>query len=341
MEKIRDKDYLETVDNWMFCVVGEIHPPEGFFAYPKYIPGEGPWKRGDQSFNRTLKEYSIVEFKRILEELKKSRPEYVIHDPVINAEMFFTPSSRILRYYNCREGLRKLLRKDKRDRLEEVAVELVQVLSQHSNISLEDFGITGSILLGIHHEKSDIDIVVYGGENFWKISSLAEDLGYVDLESVIRKLYRCPHLTCGDLSKIIPRIKYRGVYRGVRFSVSAIRSEEELHEVYGEYCYKKIGIAKAVLEIVDSRESIFTPSIYTVRGYVEIGSEKLFVEKLVCYDGIYTALFYPGEYVEVYGKLEEVRDNKSGRKFYSFLIGSFEAAGVEYIKPLKQLSTKL
>jgi len=335
VEKIRDKDYLETVDNWMFCVVGEVHPPDGFFAYPKYVPGEGPWKRGNQSFKRIFKEYSIVEFKRILEELKKSRSEYVIYDHMINAEMFFTPRSKILRYYNCREGLRKLLEKDKKDRLEEVAVELVHILSQHSDTSLEDFGITGSILLGIHYEKSDIDIVVYGGENFWKISSLIEELGYIDLESISKKLHRYPHLMCGDPSKIINRIKYRGVYRGVRFSVNAIRSEEELHEEYGEYCYNRVGIAKAILEIVDSRESIFTPSIYTVRGSVEMGSEKLFVQKLICYDGMYTALFRPGEYVEVYGKLEEVREIKSGRKFYSFLIGSFDAAGIEYIKLLK------
>ena len=52
----------------------------------------------------------------------------------------------------------------------------------------------------------------------------------------------------------------------------------------------------------------------------------------MCYDLTFSAMFEEGDRIEAYGKLESVVDRVHGRKFYSLLIGSVEAAGREYVK---------
>ncbi|MCL7402480.1 MAG: nucleotidyltransferase domain-containing protein [Thaumarchaeota archaeon] len=334
MSVVRDHDFLEDSDGWMFCVVGDVHPPEGFFAYPKYTPGPGPWRRGVQSFRRTIEKYSMSELKKLLGYLKTSRPEYIRHDGVLDAEMFFLPSMKVLKHYSCVEGLKNIIGKDARDVLEQFLVDFIYEISDSSGVSLEYLGVTGSILLGIHHEKSDIDLVVYGRENYWKIIDILEEKTSPRYHHSLRRFSTVYPISWSDAEKLARRVKHKRTYHGVDFSLYGVRKIDEINEVYGDYIYRKVGIAKAELEVVDSSNSCFTPSIYLVEGYAEISGNRYPVEKLTCYDLTYTALFHEGDRLQVYGKLEEVIDRRNSNKFYSILFGSFEAAGIEYIRLL-------
>ncbi|MCS7126168.1 MAG: hypothetical protein NZ929_04575 [Aigarchaeota archaeon] len=328
----RDHDFLETYDNWIFCIVGEVHPPDGYFAYPKYAPGNGPWKRGEQSFSRILKNYSMYELKNTLEYLKKFKPNYVKFDETISAEMFFTPLSEISKHYSCLSGLRNLLKKDGRDRLEQLLIDLVFVLHDYGGVDLEFFGLTGSILLNIHHERSDIDVIVYGRENFWKVIRAIEELELYNPRDSLERFSMFYPISRSDAEKLALRVRHKGYYRGVGFSVHGVRREDEINEKYGDLVYKMIGIARAELEVVDSVDSGFTPSVYSVEGLAEMNGESYRIERLTCYDLSYIALFHPRDRLKVYGKLEEVYDRRNNRRFYNILIGSIEAAGKEYIK---------
>ncbi|MEM1584622.1 MAG: nucleotidyltransferase domain-containing protein [Nitrososphaerota archaeon] len=331
---IRDHDFLEDLQGWMFCVVGDIHPPDGFFAYPKYALGPGPWRRGERSFTRTLEKYSMSELKNLLENLKRLRPECVRLDYVLGAEMFFLPSIKILKHYSCNEDLKKIIEKDDRDVLEQLLVDLVHEFSDLSGVRLEYFGVTGSILLGIHHERSDIDLVIYGKENYWKVIEALDEITSPRYEHSLKRFSTIYPIKVEDAKKLARRVRHKRTYRGANFSIYGVRKQDEIDEKYGDYIYRMIGLAKAELEVVDSSRSCFTPSIYIVEGYAEIGGVRYPVERLTCYDLTYTALLHEGDKLEVFGKLEEVINARSNNSFHHVLIGSFEAAEREYIKLL-------
>ncbi|RLG01369.1 MAG: hypothetical protein DRN49_01415 [Thaumarchaeota archaeon] len=332
---IRDHDFLETKDSWIFCVVGDIHPPGKFFSYLKYVPGIGPWRRGGESFSRIFSDYSMNEFKKILEYLKNVKPEFVEYDPVIGTEMSSVPMDFIKRHYNCLEGLRELINRGPRDRLEKLTVNLLEEICGHGDLHEDDFGITGSILLQIHHERSDIDLIVYGRREFWKTIEILGELGYLGVrskEQALRRMLKHYPITLSDASRLVDRIKYRGVYRGVEFSIHGVRKSEEITEKYSDKIYRKIGLAHAILEIDDVSDSCFNPAIYKVRGSAKVGGKEYHVEQLMCYDLTFSAMFEKGDKIEAYGKLEFVTDKLHKRSFHSLLIGSIEAAGREYIK---------
>jgi len=50
-----------------------------------------------------------------------------------------------------------------------MALDLIDLLSSESAITVEDFGVHGSIALNMHTPKSDIDFVVYGAQNLRKL----------------------------------------------------------------------------------------------------------------------------------------------------------------------------
>lgn len=331
---VSDHDFLEDLDNWMFCVVGDVHPPNGFFVYPKYAPGNGPWRRGNLSFKRVIEKYSMIELKKILDYFQEAKPDLVRFDNTLNVEMFFLPSTRIVKHYSCLQGLKNILEKDVKDNLERFLVDLVYELSDRSKVDLEYFGVTGSILLGIHHEKSDIDLVVYGRENYWRVINVLGEFTSPRYDRSLQRFATIYPISKSDAEKLALRVKHKRRYREVDFSIYGVRRPEELNERYGDKVYRMIGLAKARLKVIDSRDSCFTPSIYSVEGIAELGSHRYIVEKLTCYDLTYTALFHEGDILEVYGKLEEVLDKKNNNRFYSILIGSFEAAGKEYVRLL-------
>jgi len=332
---IRDRDFLETWDSWIFCVVGDVHPPERFFSYLKYLPGAGPWRRGGRSFSRMFSVYSMNEFKRVLEYLKRVKPELVKYDPVIGAEMSSVPIDLIKRHYNCLEGLRELIERGPRDRLEKLAISLVEEIYDHGDLHEDDLGITGSILLRIHHEKSDIDLVVYGRREFWKVVEILSELGYLRIKSreqALRRMLERYPISFSDASNLVDRIRYKGIYHGTEFSIHGVRKSVEITEKYSDKIYRKVGLARAILEIDDASDSCFNPAIYKVHGIAEVGDREYHVEQLMCYDLTFSAMFERGDRIEAYGKLESVVDRVRGKRFYSLLIGSVEAAGREYVR---------
>ena len=76
--KPKDRDFIETIDGNLFCVVGYLHPPEGYTAYLKYIPSEnGKWERNGIKYSRSIPYYHVSQVERTYEYLKQKNPEYV------------------------------------------------------------------------------------------------------------------------------------------------------------------------------------------------------------------------------------------------------------------------
>ncbi|MEM2910507.1 MAG: hypothetical protein QXO01_05545 [Nitrososphaerota archaeon] len=340
MRRFRDKDYVETCEEWFFCVVGESHPYDRLVAYLKYLPGDGPWSRHGKSFRRAIGIYSMQELMDTIKFLKKNKPEYVFYDETVGAEMSCVPLNRISKHYRCDERLRDIFEQHDLDDLEDKTKKLVKSIIDVSDVGAENLGVTGSILLKIHHKNSDIDLVVYGKENFWRVMQSLDSIDGVERLDGLRlaewvKRARYP-LSMDELSKLAKLLKNKRVYKGTPFSIHGVRLDDEVTRSYGEVVYRAIGLAKIRATVTEASESCFMPAIY---GLSDVETKQEYatdVEMLACFDGTFTAMFDRGTHIEAFGKVEAVMDLKSGRSIKWLVIGTFEGMNKEYVIPIEE-----
>ncbi len=331
---VRDHDYFETTDGWIFMVLGDIHPEGRVWSLLKYVPGNGIWGNGEKKYIRVIRQYTVSELLKVISFLEEMQPSYVYHDPTVGARVIAPPTSNITKVYSSRRRLIELLNRPTSSRLERLLVSLVERLSEVSGVPIDCFGVTGSILPGIHHQDSDIDLVVYGTDNLWRVLEALNELhreGEVALQGgsdpegwVVRASSRYP-VPARDLRRLASNVINKGVYSGVLFSIHGVRGMPAYR--YGEVVYSALGMARVRARVVDVRESLFTPAVYFVED--EGGS----IDRIVCYDMMLAGVLREGDSVEAYGKLELARRNGE-EAWRQILIGSYEGAGREYIRIL-------
>ena len=190
MDAYLDHDFIETPEGFLFCVVGCVHPKDRVLAYLKYVPDtSGKWGRGQRRFRRTMLTYSIPQVLGNIEMLKTSYPQYVFNSRILNITMSAVPRRLIKEHFKPRKRLRQLLLSSAKDDLEKDAVDLVDELSNESAVDRSSFGITGSVLTGIHNVNfSDIDITVYGLDNGTRVMNAVKSR-FEDASSDIKPLH--------------------------------------------------------------------------------------------------------------------------------------------------------
>jgi len=166
MRRFRDHDFLLTTEGFFFCVVGPFHPPNRVISYIKYVPAKrGKWGRGKRRFRRAMREYTVPSLLQTFRQLERRYPHYLFYSPFYNILMTAVPVEYIRRHYKPEEKLRRLFQISRPDSLQKKLKRFVSFLSEKSDVPLESFGVTGSILLHIHQPFSDLDVTVYGVKN--------------------------------------------------------------------------------------------------------------------------------------------------------------------------------
>ena len=343
-EKIfKDRDYLLTVENLFFCVVGYTHPPDKVVSYLKYAPIKE--EKNKVAYKRILKYYTISCLKDSLNYLEKNHPVYVCYDKISGLKFSSVPILNIKKHFCPEKKVEELLSKNRKDELELKAAKIVLSLADESGVSLKYFGITGSILIGLHHPKfSDVDITVYGKNNSLKLKETMLGL-YKSKTSIFKKFSgECLKNWCNDKAKLYPltfteaenlykRIWNRGVYGETMFSIHPIRLDEEIYEKYGEKIFSQNGLVEAEATIKNADEAIFMPSTYLVEDVKIRFGLNVEVESIISYEGLYGGIFEEGEKILVKGVLEKVEDLKRGKSSWRIVVGSLKADGKDYIKP--------
>ncbi|MCX8191813.1 MAG: hypothetical protein N3F06_03300, partial [Nitrososphaerales archaeon] len=167
----REGDFVELEDHSIFEVKGLIHPPNRLVSLIRYIPDQnGERVRGSIKFRKV---YMLDERYRIL---KERYPQLLRFDPVFNRELCEIEDSKVLYHYRPQDGLIQLLNADGLNLIEERAIRFIEILSNGSNAPLDRFGISGSILLGLHLLSSDIDVIVYGSKYCGAVRNTLIDL---------------------------------------------------------------------------------------------------------------------------------------------------------------------
>ena len=207
-----------------------------------------------------------------------------------------------------------------------MTLDLIGILSSESHITLNDFGVHGSIALKMHTLKSDIDLVVYGAQNFRK------------LEKTIDKLVEEGTLNYVVNNRLDAARLYKGRYLNKIFMYNAVRKLEEINSKYGTHKCFSINHIKFHCTIRDDSEAMFRPAIYKIENYKPVNSASMLSKDnipqlVVSMIGCYRNVAKLGNKVEVSGALERVENIKTGEIFHQVVVGTGMNED-EYIWPI-------
>lgn len=351
MPHFYESTLIDTKDGFQCKSYANEHPEGYIIVKPKYIPKEAI--EGEGLKHRFLFEKCLVRFDlfakkeklaNYLEQFRKKFPDYIYNSPLHNNWFFVVPRDKIKTIHGGRKGLQELLQVPKKDLDEYLMLtrELVEFICQ-SGVSAKDLGITHSTLLGNYTPgKSDIDIIIYGKDNGWKILNYLKEAKYKKLKWKTdrewaeyykeHKTSESLHFTEKEYVRQMRRKRYEGTFGETVFTLFTVEEPEETWFRWGEEKYEPAGIATIKGKVIDHYNSHVRPGFYGIEQGVLIEGdheepiieEKIPIKRVVTYSLPFLHQVLTGETIKACGLLELVTPKK-GEKYYRVVIGYFDA----------------
>jgi len=306
--RLRIRDFFINKDGWIFAVVG-YEDRDYINGMLRYIPDE----HGERE--RDGERYRKLEFNGAIEFIRENKPEY------LSKEALLISKRDIKEILKPEKELKNAMRRS-RD-----LKKLVCILSE-AGVSKEAMGITGSRLLNLETDSSDIDFVIYGEE--WQrareiIKNLKRGKIIRDLdEDTWKKIYekRRPELSFEEFLTHEKRKGNRGMIGERYFDLLYVRDWKEIEEINFPTKKEKIGVKKIRATVSNAKYAFDSPAIYEVRGDVDT---------VVSFTHTYTGQCFEGEVIEAKGVLEKWDEKEV------LVVGTTREAKGEYIKSLSLL----
>ncbi|UCD00498.1 MAG: nucleotidyltransferase domain-containing protein [Promethearchaeota archaeon] len=325
-------DYIKTKnDNLFFDVKGLLHPNDYVICYLRFFPHpDGERIKNSISYKKV---YNLNERYTLLRE---NFPKYLFFSKELDLEVQGVKKEEIKKVYTPRNTFKKLLDKNKLSYIEKNSISLCKLLIDEGNLSDNSIGITGSIMIGLNTEDSDIDIIIYGTETSLKFQEKLEQI--FKKSNKIRKYnideYRSHYdwrvggsnIPFEHFLKSEQRKQHQGKFKDHDFFIRYIKSTRDWKGSFYDYKYKNLGRIRLKAEIIDSRNSIFTPCSYKINSIkilegstnsnnINIGD----INEINSFRGRFCEQARENEKVLVEGKLERVIFNKE-IEYYRILL---------------------
>jgi predicted nucleotidyltransferase len=321
-----DGDTFVTKEGFIFNTLGYEHPEKRVFAFLKYIPSEfqelfhvemleRTWKFENKTLFRAEKLYTAANYQSFIETFHKNFPDYIYFCPFRQKELISAPIDHIAEVFVPKRCLEAILKLDKYDNIQQIAVELINLLSKESGVKLSHFGMHGSIALNMHSEESDIDFVVYGSGNFRVVEETIEHLVNT---GTLRYIFG---------NKLDRARKFKGKYKDKIWMFTAARLPQEVNTKYGEYRFIPLNPLKFQCTVADDSEAIFRPAIYGISDYKPQDSKSELPKEqipacILSNIGCYRNVARRGDSVRVAGTLEKIENVKTGAISYQVVVGT-------------------
>jgi predicted nucleotidyltransferase len=325
-------DYIETKENNLFFdIKGLLHPNNRKICFLRFYPHP----EGDR-VNKGVKYKKIYDLEERYSLLRTKYPNYLFFSEELDLEVQGVKIQDIEKIYTPKECLESLGRKDKLSKTETYSKSLCEFFIDKGGISQELIGITGSVMVGLNKEDSDIDIIIYGTKN---CLIFQENLNILLEESSNIRKYNIDEykshfnwrvggsdISFEDFMKSEQRKLHQGKFHGYDYFIRYIKSSKDWEGNFYDYNYTNFGRIKAKALITDSKDSIFTPCSYKINN-IKILEKGLISNKININDiseiNSFRSRFCEqakeGESVIVEGKLERVNyKNKLG--YYRILL---------------------
>lgn len=312
-------DFIETKkDNLIFDIKGLLHPDDRKICFLRFYPHpEGDRIKDGKSFRKI---YNIYERYSILRE---KFPNYLFYSKELDLELQGVKNNEIKRIYTPRYFFKVLKEKVNLNNNEKKSKELCDFFITKGEIPEDSIGISGSTMVGLNKDDSDIDLIVYGTKTSLKFQ---ERLNKILIESNHCRTYTIEEfrthynwrvggsdISFEDFMRSEKRKLHQGKFQGVDFFIRYIKSPEDWKGNFYDYRYKNYGRLKIKAIITDSKDSIFSPCSYKIKC-LEVLNSQLISNKIDVKDiyeinsfrGRFCEHAREGETVIVEGKLEKV-----------------------------------
>lgn len=301
--------YIKLRTGDIFTVKGTYNLNRFVIAYPKYVKSI----YGDRISKNGTRYLKLSSFSKQLAYLKTAYRCYINFDYYLGFEIPRIPINEIEFIYNPIEKIRSILKKNHQT---EVVKEFINLL--YKCFEVEKVGISGSYLIDLQTESSDIDIVIYNAsrESYEKFCSLVKDVLYKDrkyLEIVYRERVQELPIPFDKYVLLEKRRYLEGMYKNTRFFLRLVNTELDN---YNKFIRRRFGVGVYKIEIIDNEYAIYTPCIYKVKVLDIISGKKLPITELFSYRGRFCEIGYPGDKFIVKGVIEKVIDLKSSNSWF-------------------------
>ena len=297
---IRLRDFVEDRDGWLYAV-SVYDNRERAGCVLRYVPDP----EGERISREGLR-YRKLDFEDAYKKIRDEKPEYV--DIVQRI-----PVQDIRRVYKPEEELESVVKRDTR----------VHKLVKIFDLPPDTIGVTGSFLIGLEAESSDIDMVVYGRKwfhaqellRFAITKGILQDLD----EDLWKRVYekRRPELSPDEFMLHERRKWNRGQIDGTYFDLLYTRSYKNLNPApTGKG--KSNGKMTIEATVTDASLSYDNPAVYIVEHKV--------ISRILSFTHTYSGQALKGEIVEARGVCEQHGDESW------LIIGTTREAKGEYLK---------
>lgn len=324
----REGDLIENKQNMIFDVKGLVHPPHKTIAFIRYVPdSKGKRKRSGKSYS---KYYNLS---KRYELLKRVYPEYLVNDPIFNTLLCEVPVKEIKKHYQPTQGLKRLRKRTNLDKTEKAALLFMEKLKEESGVHWNKLGVSGSILIKLQDETSDIDLIVYGSQSGQIVAqtmkklledkkSLFQSYDLKNLKELFDFRSKDTYVSFEDFVRTDSRKISHGKFLGKHFFIRFVKDQNEIDEQYGDIIYKPEGNSRIIATIVNDEDALFTPCTYAIDNVKIIEGTKVeSIEKIVSFRGRFCEQAKIGERVIAEGKLERVQQQGKD-DHYRLLLGS-------------------
>ena len=307
--QLRPKDYVVIDDHLFFAVVSDRQEDGHALTFLRYIKDA----QGIHKLN-TEQAYQFIQ---------GTYPELLFHSQYADIELHGIPVTSIENVIRPEQTVTKLLELVDPDDKQADALNMVRLIMS-AGIRKEFLGITGSIMLNNHRANSDIDMLIYGRESFFKArnsikhfieSGVLEELDDAMWEDTWQR--RDCSLSFAEYCKHEKKKLNKCISGNSKVDISMIPSINEQLVENGPY--KKLGLEKIKANIIDATFAFDFPA----RFYIDHDD----IEEIVVYTATYTGQAESGETIEAVGYLEQGQDGKK-----RLVVGTSREAPGEYIR---------
>jgi uncharacterized protein len=340
--RVRPRDFIHTSDDLFFATTTYLHPEDRIISFLRYIPDQN----GDRLLNN--KKYSKVDSNQAYEFLGNNFPEYLFDCEITNVQMMGVPIERVEKLLVPTDRLREIMESQKRDKLQEKVVKLAETFHDHTGLSFNKMGISGSILPGLYKsDVSDIDFVIYGLKNHRNVMEAYENIKKENgilhgiegdfWKKLYNKRIKDSSLSYEEFRWYENRKHNRGLLDGTLFDILQTRDWDEINGSYGATRYEPMGCIEIDCTVTDSLAAFDNPALYKVDDVNIIKGPEVPISEVASYTHTYAGQARDGERITARGKLEKVIGKNLS---YRLIVGTTRESIGEFIK-LKNFNLKI
>lgn len=303
------KDFVETEEGLIFAVVAAGEEERRVLSFLRY--------QRSSSGSRKLSTRNAGKL------LKQRWPAYLYYSKERDVQLHGIPRDRIVHHHQPRQRLRAIRNSHSDDRLELKLLRLIEQFEAHG-VATQDIGVTGSLLIGAQNTYSDIDLVFYRRDTFFKAREVIQQLlAKGVLQPLDNALWHDAHerrgcsLTFDEYLWHEQRKYNKAAIQQTKFDISLVLPDQRPDAVR----YNKQGNIFLQSRITDDRHSFDYPARYRL--------DHPSIEEVVSYTATYAGQAHTGETVAVRGQLEI-----SATGHQRIIVGTDREASGEYIKVL-------